>query len=164
MTEQDVHRELDDIDTDERDLWPSPGQKLKNLREELGYSREKVSEALFITVHYVTALENDEFQKLPGHTFTKGYFKSYAEFLGADIDEVLSCYQNLINADKPSSEEAEREKNRSRKSLLLWIVAAVILIAVLIALVLGMTSEASAKQIIMVKQLPDIELRQRSNS
>jgi cytoskeleton protein RodZ len=116
----------------EQNLWPSPGQKLKNLREDLGYSKEKVSEALYMTVHYVTALENDTYEKLPGHTFIKGYYKAYAEFLGADTEQILNYYlKNVENTANQDMQEAQAVESRNRNKAILWVIGVLVVIVVI---------------------------------
>lgn len=133
---------------DERDLWPSPGAKLKKLRENLGYSREKISENLFITVHYVKALENDDYDKLPGLTFAKGYLKSYAQFLKADVDEIINDYQNLIRAGEDSvKQETEAQRARGNKKVLIWILLAVVLVILLVGVTILVSNDASASEV-----------------
>lgn len=146
MSELQQENQSGDAPQDDRQHWPSPGQKVKKLREELGYSREKVSEALYITVHYVTALENDDFHKLPGNTFTKGYFKAYAEFLGADVDDILDCYLNYITAgeNQEKQESTAREKKKNKRKNLVWFISAVIALALIVGVVLWLPRNANA--------------------
>ncbi len=133
---------------DERDLWPSPGEKLKRLRENLGYSREKISESLFITVHYVKALENDDYDKLPGLTFAKGYLKSYAQFLKADVDEIVRDYENFIRAGEDSAkQETEAQKARGNKKVVIWILLAVVLVILLAGVTILVSNDASASEV-----------------
>lgn len=125
------------VENAEKALWPSPGQKLKRLREELGYSQEKVSQSLYITVHYVAALENDDYGKLPGHTFIKGYYKSYAAFLKADPEETLNCYLKFIaHTDDQDKQDAEAEESRNRNKTMFWMITAAIVLALIIGGVL----------------------------
>ena len=121
------------ITDNEQGLWPSPGQKLKKLREKLGFSREKVSDSLYITVHYVTALENDEYAKLPGHTFIKGYYKSYAKFLNADPEETLKCYLKFIeHVDSQDKQDADTEESGNMGEIITWVVIVTVLSVALI--------------------------------
>ncbi len=122
----------------------SPGEILKKLREELGYSPEKVSQSLYITSHYVKALEDDNYSKLPGHTFIKGYYKAYAEFIGADTEQVLNCYLNhLENSTKQDTEEAQADEIKNRNKSILWVSVVIVLIGV-IAGGIWMMSDANA--------------------
>jgi hypothetical protein len=41
----------------------------------------------------LTALEEEEFDRLPGETYVIGFLKNYSEFLKLDIDEIVSCYK-----------------------------------------------------------------------
>lgn len=135
------------VHADELGLWPSPGAKLKKLREDLGYSREKISESLYITVHYVKALENDDFDKLPGMTFAKGYIRSYAQFLRADVEDILNCYENFIRAGEDTSkQETEARKARDSKQIIIWILLAVVLLAGVTVLVSNDANAAEAQK------------------
>lgn len=128
----------------EQALWPSPGKMLKKLREELGYSPEKVAQSLYITAHYVRALEDDNYTKLPGHTFIKGYYKGYAEFLGADTEQVLSCYMNYLeNSLQQDTQEAQADEIKNRNKSIIWVSVAVVIVA-LIAGGIWMISSANA--------------------
>jgi len=118
----------------EQDLWPSPGQSVKTLRKELGYSREEVAQSLYITVHYVKALENDDYAKLPGQPFIKGYYKAYASFLGVDTDQVLKSYMKFVeHSVNQDMQEAQAVESRSRNKTIKWIV----IVAVLLGLIGG---------------------------
>lgn len=129
---------------DEKALWPSPGRFLKDLREELGLSYAQVSEALYITVHYVKALENDDYSKLPGHTFIKGYYKSYAEFLCTDTEKVMNYYFNFIeNLNNENMQEAQLADAKIQSNKKLWL-GLVVFIAVLAAVLLIM-NDANAQ-------------------
>jgi len=115
--------------------WPAPGQLLKKRREEMGLSHGRVADALHMTAHYVKALESDEYEKLPGRTFVKGYFRSYAKLLGLDADEIIDCYQQY-NAALVETEENEANDIRAQKAYdqnLRWMICA----AVIIILVVG---------------------------
>ena len=63
----------------------SPGELLRQERSRRDLKKMEVAERLHITKHYVTALESDSYEKLPGAVFTRGYLKKYAELLGLDL-------------------------------------------------------------------------------
>lgn len=114
--------------------WPSPGQKLKKLREDMGLSHARVADALHMTAHYVKALENDQYEKLPGKTFVKGYFRAYARLLGADVDDIMQCYQKYNDALE-ETEESEANVIRAQKAYdqnMRWLVAAAVIIIVVV--------------------------------
>ena len=72
----------------------SAGAMLRAARERQDLSVFEVSERLFLTEHYVRALEAGDFEKLPGEVYVVGYMKSYALLLGLDEGQVLAAYRN----------------------------------------------------------------------
>ncbi len=137
MSEENQHLEsvADDELVESLSDLPSPGQTLKVIREEKGLSQAKVAQTLHITAHYVNALECNEFDKLPGKTFIKGYFKAYAKLLGADVDNITTIYDQYI-AKLEESEISEANVIRARKAYdqnLRWMICAALIIIVVIA-------------------------------
>lgn len=117
--------------------WPSPGRMLRQLRESRGMSQAQVGDSLHLTIHYINALENDQYQKLPGMTFAKGYLKTYAALLGGDVDEVVERFEQLT-AEREESMDAQRPPHRApprhdhREHGMAWMMSAgVLLVAVL---------------------------------
>lgn len=133
MTESELDKNEDE--SVEQALWPSPGQKLKSIREELGYSEAKVAEFLHMTVRYIRALENDEYHILPGKIFVKGYYKAYANFLNVDVDEILRCYEQY-SAAVEETEVTEAKVILARKNYdqnKRWSICAAVIIVLIIA-------------------------------
>lgn len=98
----------------------TPGEYLRRLREEKGHTHAAVGSALHLTVHYIKALEGDEYGKLPGLTFVKGYLRAYARFLGADVDNVIARFDEhitgLLDAGMATA-RVERSKRRQDQAL-----------------------------------------------
>lgn len=63
---------------------PSVGHVLRNARLARGLSTEDVSRQLRISVHQVEAIEKEDFDKLPGRTFLRGFVRNYANFIQLD--------------------------------------------------------------------------------
>lgn len=67
------------------------GASLREARSRRGLSSADVQKALRIRERYLTALEEERWELLPGEAYTKGFLRTYAEFLGLDgqlyIDE-----------------------------------------------------------------------------
>lgn len=110
----------------------TPGEYLRRLREEKGHTHAAVSSALHLTVHYIKALESDEYGKLPGLTFVKGYLRSYARFLGADVENVLARFDEhitgLLDAGQHTA-RVERSKRRQDQALRWAIGAGLVVVA-----------------------------------
>ena len=138
MTEtvQDNEENQQELSDDRRSDWPSPGEKLKKLREERGLSHHRVAEALHMTAHYVKSLESDQYEKLPGKTFVKGYFKAYARLLDADVDALMQCYEQYVSALE-KTQENEAGEIRARKVYdqnIRWMMCAAVIILLVISI------------------------------
>lgn len=92
----------------------SPGRMLREARERREWSVQQVANDLHLTMHYVSALESDEFDKLPGDVFVRGYMRSYALLLGLDPDAVLQRYRAYSERRQARKEEAFKRYTRRR--------------------------------------------------
>lgn len=114
----------------------SPGRILREQREAAGLALPEVAEALHLTVHYVKALENDDFAKLPGLTFVKGYCRAYARHLGMDVQLVLAAYEeHLQQREDLVAQEAQdfRSRHRNDQAVIWALVAGAVLVVALVA-------------------------------
>ena len=66
------------------------GQKLAAARESWGISVQEVAENLNLSVSIIEAVEADDYDKLPGSTFTRGYIRAYANLLRLNPDELIA--------------------------------------------------------------------------
>ncbi len=58
------------------------GGSLREARTKRGLSEEDVQKAIRIRGRYLNALEEERWEQLPGDAYTKGFLRTYAEFLG----------------------------------------------------------------------------------
>ena len=84
------------------------GDMLREERLRQNISEKEVGDQLHITAHYVRALESNNYEKLPGAVFVKGYLKAYVSLLKLDEAEVLGKYA------KASCQQREEEKENAR--------------------------------------------------
>jgi cytoskeletal protein RodZ len=82
------------------------GQRLRQQREERGISLGQIAEKTNIRSIYLVALENDDFEILPGTVFAKGFVKAYAEVLGVEPQPLVDAY---LEAQGRESAEAQRQ-------------------------------------------------------
>jgi transcriptional regulator with XRE-family HTH domain len=71
---------------------PSFGEKLREERERRSTSIEEIAEKTKIALHFLQALERDEFDELPGRAFGKFYIRAYAEILDFDPEPLIVEY------------------------------------------------------------------------
>ena len=98
----------------------SPGQMLCAARKQQHLTQREVSDSLHITVQFVNAIEKDEYNKLPGAIFAKGYVKRYAEIMSLDEAIVLAAYDAHVNINPTviaSGAKIVKKSLRTRRSL-----------------------------------------------
>lgn len=67
---------------------PTPGQLLRAARESKKLSLKQVMQTTRIRLHYLEAMEADDFSSLPSAAQARGFLRSYAQFLGLDAAEL----------------------------------------------------------------------------
>ncbi len=75
------------------------GEYLKNKREEKGWTLKELSKATRIRTDYLAALEREEFYKLPGEVFVRGYIRCYLKALCIDPKEAIEIYEREFVKD-----------------------------------------------------------------
>jgi len=115
------------------------GEKLRQAREERGFTISEVAEQTRISSLYLESIENDDYRILPGGIFNKGFVKSYAKFVGINEAEALSDYAGLLA--KTDSEDGELKvykpevltDDRSGSSMAPTIILAVVILGIMTA-------------------------------
>lgn len=70
----------------------SIGRYLRRERELRQVSLEELAQTTRIPLKMLQHIEDDDFEKLPGEIFARGFLKCYARALGVEADEVLAVY------------------------------------------------------------------------
>ncbi|GAK18624.1 LOW QUALITY PROTEIN: putative membrane protein [Vibrio sp. JCM 19053] len=121
--------------TNEVPLSIEAGTLLKNKRESLGMSQKQVADRLRLRISVIEDIENNRFESQQVATFTRGYLRSYAKFVGLDEKVVLTALEQTADA-QPQEQEIEMqsfsrktkdEKHNSRIMLLTWVIGLVII-------------------------------------
>lgn len=68
------------------------GEELKRERELREITLREISEATKINLRYLDALERNDFERLPGGVFNKGFVRAYAEYIGVDPETMVNAY------------------------------------------------------------------------
>ncbi len=68
------------------------GTTLRDARIRRNISLQQAEEDTKIRVKYIQAMENEDFDVLPGGTYAKGFLRTYADYLGIDFQIVLDEY------------------------------------------------------------------------
>ena len=98
------------------------GERLKRDRELRGVSRDEISAATRIGPRFLEALENEQWDRLPGGVFNRGFLRAVARFLGLDEDDLIAQYDLAISeqnsqleayVNPPVPEESAKAPRRS---------------------------------------------------
>jgi len=90
---------------DDEKSGESIGSILRRQRENRKLNLEKIAEELKIRPLYLQALENDQFELLPGKLYQRSFLKAYAQFLNLDQDHILKMLEQY-----ESSKESLRKE------------------------------------------------------
>lgn len=81
----------------------NPGETLRQARESNGWSLAEVALKLNLTSTSLANLEAGAFDKLPGHTFARGYIRAYAKLLGIDQATLVQEFDQFTGTDSQGS-------------------------------------------------------------
>lgn len=82
---------------------------LKQAREKSNLSLSEVSMATKISTRILKALEENEMDKLPAKTFIRGFVRTYAEYLKADVDHILEIFYEEMGSTQPKAKSLKEE-------------------------------------------------------
>lgn len=105
------------------------GERLKRERELREVSLNEVTAATRISTRFLQALENEDWNKLPGGVFNRGFVRSVARYLGLDEENLLAEYDMARGDQAP---EAPAVPETRAPSMPKWIAPAAVLAALLV--------------------------------
>jgi cytoskeleton protein RodZ len=89
------------------------GERLRREREMRGVSLDDIAAATKIGTRLLRALEDEQFELLPGGIFNKGFVRAYAKYLGLNEDEAVADYLQAAGENTPDP-RVIAEQNSSR--------------------------------------------------
>jgi len=81
------------------------GDKFRKEREKKGISLEDVSSATKISSRMLLAIEDEQFDRLPGGVFNKGFIRAYAKHIGLNEDQAVADYLVCLRQSQLDSQE-----------------------------------------------------------
>jgi cytoskeleton protein RodZ len=106
------------------------GERLKREREMREVSMQELTKSTRISGRFLQALENEDWDKLPGGVFGRGFVRTIARYLGLDEESLLGEY-DLARADKSQAELVKPEERIP--SAPKWVPAVAVCIILLLA-------------------------------
>ncbi len=107
------------------------GQHLRKQRELRDVILMQVADETKIAYNWLEAIENDQWEQLPAHVYTRGFVKSYAKTLGLDVEDILLRYDEMVKGSAEEEEISEVVKPRGPIHLV-WYSVIAIAIAILV--------------------------------
>jgi hypothetical protein len=118
------------------------GSVFREARNRRKIDLSEVEAATRIRVRYLRAIENEEWDVLPGGVYTRGFIRTYAGFLGLDGERLAEDYRKGVEggqralAPEPAatsaSQPSERRWPAPRGS---WVAVAAVLLVAVVAIV-----------------------------
>jgi cytoskeleton protein RodZ len=137
------------------------GARLREARMRLKIDINEVETRTKIRAKYLRALENEEWDLLPGEVYIRSFLRTYADFLGLDSRELLDEFRRRYESPSdhepppiapPSRERRERERSRQpRRRIPAWVVVVLVLVVVVAVLYLVGTGGNSSSNHVAAK-------------
>ncbi len=109
------------------------GEILRIERENKGLTVKEIEIATSIRTVYITAIEEGNYNIIPGEVYLKGFIRNYANYLGLDGQQLVDLYRQSQNPliateeinkiDAPLNEKSMNKSNTTRKWLSVGVVA-----------------------------------------
>jgi cytoskeletal protein RodZ len=125
------------------------GATLREARVRRRLTLQQVEEDTKIRVKYVQAMENEDFEVMPGPTYVKGFLRSYAAYLGLDARIILDEYRSRVEPNVQPHEpfggtSALGRPHAHRRRNTLAFVAVVCLLLLAIVAILGINNHPAS--------------------
>lgn len=83
-------------------MEPSVGKTLRDARRRREIDLAEVEAATKIRPRFLQALENEEWDALPGEVYARGFIRAYAGYLGLDGGRLAEEHRRDVEAHRPS--------------------------------------------------------------
>jgi hypothetical protein len=118
------------------------GNSLREARLRQGLEIPRIEAETKIRGKYLRALEEEEFEVLPGDTYVKGFLRTYADYLGLDGQLYMDEYNSRFAAAEEisfaqSTAPKPRQRRRVESNLVVIALAAIVGVTVLVVVGLG---------------------------
>jgi cytoskeleton protein RodZ len=112
------------------------GERLRREREMRQITLEEISGSTKISKRHLQALEQEDFDALPGGIFNKGFVRAYARYVGIDEEQAITDYMAADNQQSPAEarfpleihKPVDLNPRRSYAPVILALVALVIIL------------------------------------
>jgi cytoskeleton protein RodZ len=108
------------------------GERLKRERELREVTLDEITSATRIGPRFLEALENEQWERLPGGVFNRGFVRAIARYLGLDEEAFLAEYDLAYSSQVQPKPEAPEERIPSPP---IWLSFAVLIGAIALVVI-----------------------------
>lgn len=120
------------------------GETLRERRMALKIDVHEVEEATKIRAKYLRALENEEYNLLPGSAYAKSFLRTYADYLDLDSRALVDEYRSLDHHTEEEPMVYSPSQPKRAVSLIPWLAAVVVIgLIVLVLFLVGVLGGSS---------------------
>jgi cytoskeleton protein RodZ len=121
------------------------GNSLREARLRQGLEIPRIEAETKIRGKYLRALEEEQFEVLPGDTYVKGFLRTYADYLGLEGQLYLDEYNSrFTTAEEPEPAQSTAPRRRRRRVESNFVVVALAgIVAVTVLVVVGLAGIGS---------------------
>ena len=127
------------------EMAASLGEQLRLAREARGMGLREICDQTRISVHYLEAIEANDYKRLPGGVFNRSFIKAYAKCVGYDEREAIEGYTRYLREHGENADEVNTTPMHSKvytdtpatRSPVLTVVLAILILAILTAAALA---------------------------
>lgn len=120
------------------------GEQLRSAREARGIALREISDQTRISIHYLEAIELNDYRHLPGGIFNRSFVKAYARYVGYDEKQAVEGYTRHMR-DQGDPDEISSTPYHSKvytdapatRSPILTVVLAIVILAILTVVALA---------------------------
>ncbi|MGH9968472.1 MAG: helix-turn-helix domain-containing protein [Pyrinomonadaceae bacterium] len=115
------------------------GEQLRLAREQRGIPLREISDETRISIHYLEAIESNDYKRLPGGIFNRSFVKAYARCVGYDEKEAVEAYSRYMRDQGESGDDVATTPHHSKvytdapatRSPVLTVVLAILILGIL---------------------------------
>ena len=95
------------------------GEELRRERVRRNLTFKDVEQVLHIKTTYLEAIEDGNYDIIPGQVYVKGFIRNYGNYLDLDGDRLVKAYQSQVgDIDTFSLRSVTRQKAQATTNLL----------------------------------------------
>jgi len=130
------------------------GDTLREARVGRGLTLKDAEDALKIRSKYLQALEQNDFEVIPGPTFVRAFLRTYASFLGLDTERLMEEYFSQFEPRAQEKHElvsrggSSRGRDRGPRRQPNYVVVGLVAVAIIVVLALVFSSRGDEPAVI----------------